>query len=55
MTVVRLAGTVTVFPSVAIVGIKRLQKAIPAMVIIRVFIAKDTDEIGGADIQRRGK
>ena len=45
------AGTITVSPSVAIAG-KRLQKAIPAVVIIRVFMVKDIDELGGADIRR---
>jgi len=52
MTVVRLAGTSTVSASVVIVGKKRLQKAIPAIVTMRVFMRKDIDELARADIQR---
>ena len=51
ITVARGAGTITVSPSVAIAG-KRLQRAIPAVVIIRVLMVKSIDELGGADILR---
>lgn len=52
ITVVRLAGTITVSPSVVIAGITRLQKATPAVMIIRVLMVYDIDEVGGADIRR---
>ena len=35
-----------------IVAIKTLQKAIPAIVTMRVFMRKDIDELARADIQR---